>query len=127
MILRSSLALLAIAASLLAGCGSAPPAPVAPTVTTDGVLTAKNGLTLYTFDRDSAGKSVCNDKCAANWPPLLATSDAAVPADYSVITRDDGSKQYAYKGKPLYFWAKDTKAGDKTGDGFNKVWHAATP
>jgi predicted lipoprotein with Yx(FWY)xxD motif len=32
--------------------------------------------------------------------------------DYSIITRDDGKKQWAFKGKPLYFWAKDQKAGD---------------
>ena len=42
-----------------------------------------------------------------------------------VIARVDGSKQLAYKGKPLYTWAKDQKPGDKTGDGVNNVWHAA--
>ncbi|MBS1215135.1 MAG: hypothetical protein H6R20_109, partial [Proteobacteria bacterium] len=42
--------------------------------------------------------------------------------DYSIVTRDDGQKQWAYKGKPLYFWIKDAKPGDKTGDGFNNVW-----
>ena len=46
--------------------------------------------------------------------------------DWSVLARDDGSKQWAYKGKPLYLWVKDQKPGDKTGDGFNKVWHVAT-
>ncbi|HOC01350.1 MAG TPA: hypothetical protein PKM43_21700, partial [Verrucomicrobiota bacterium] len=45
-------------------------------------------------------------------------------ADYSVITRDDGKTQLAYKGKPLYYWAKDAKPGDKTGDGVNQVWRA---
>ena len=44
-----------------------------------------------------------------------------------MITRDDGSKQWAYKGKPLYTWAKDTKPGDKTGDGFNNAWRVAKP
>ena len=48
-------------------------------------------------------------------------------ADYSVVTRDDGRKQWAYKGKPLYFWAKDQKPGDRTGDGFNNVWRVAKP
>ncbi|MGH8849358.1 MAG: COG4315 family predicted lipoprotein, partial [Casimicrobiaceae bacterium] len=38
--------------------------------------------------------------------------------------RDDGSKQWAYDGKPLYHWSKDKKPGDMTGDGFNGVWHA---
>ena len=43
------------------------------------------------------------------------------------MTRDDGKTQLAYKGKPLYFWAKDSKPGDRTGDGFNKVWRLAKP
>jgi len=43
------------------------------------------------------------------------------------VTRDDGSKQWAYKGKPVYLWGKDQKPGDKTGDGFNNVWHVARP
>ena len=50
------------------------------------------------------------------------------PSDeYSIVTRDDGSKQWAYKGKPLYFWIKDQKPGDKTGDGVNNVWRVAKP
>jgi predicted lipoprotein with Yx(FWY)xxD motif len=44
-----------------------------------------------------------------------------------VHVRDDGAKQWAYKGKPLYTWAKDTKPGDITGDGVNNVWHIAKP
>jgi predicted lipoprotein with Yx(FWY)xxD motif len=47
--------------------------------------------------------------------------------DYTIITRDDGSKQWAYKGKPLYLWSKDQKPGDTTGDGVGKVWHTAKP
>jgi predicted lipoprotein with Yx(FWY)xxD motif len=47
--------------------------------------------------------------------------------DWAVITRDDGSKQWAYKGKPLYAWAKDAKPGDRTGDGFNNAWRVAKP
>jgi predicted lipoprotein with Yx(FWY)xxD motif len=42
-----------------------------------------------------------------------------------VIVRDDGSRQWAYKGKPLYLWVKDHKPGDTTGDGFRGVWHVA--
>ena len=44
-----------------------------------------------------------------------------------MIAREDGSKQWAYKGKPLYTWAKDAKPGDVTGDGVNNVWHIAQP
>ena len=101
-----------------------------PMVKTEGgVLVGANGMTLYTFDKDAAGsgKSVCNGPCATNWPPLTAAAGDAAHGDYAVITRDDGAKQWAFKGKPLYFWVKDQKPGDKTGDGFNNVWKVAKP
>jgi predicted lipoprotein with Yx(FWY)xxD motif len=91
----------------------------------DGMLVGSNNMTLYTFAKDAAGsgKSMCNGPCATNWPPLLVDGSPAVSGDYSVITRDDGKKQLAFKGMPLYFWVKDTKPGDKTGDGFlNGAW-----
>jgi predicted lipoprotein with Yx(FWY)xxD motif len=101
-------------------------APKAPEVE---VLTDGNGMTLYTFDRDVAGsgKSACNGPCAAAWPPQQAAADVSAFGQYSIVTRDDGSKQWAYKGKPLYRYAKDQKKGDRTGDNVNNVWHIATP
>jgi predicted lipoprotein with Yx(FWY)xxD motif len=86
-------------------------------------------MTLYTFDKDSAGsgKSVCNGQCATNWPPLMAADADAASGDYSVVTRDDGKKQWALKGKPLYYWVKDTKPGDTTGEGVMGAWHVAKP
>lgn len=91
------------------------------------VLTDAKGMTLYTFDKDTKGKSACSGKCAVNWPPLKVSGDAKAGKDYSVVTRADGGKQWAYKGKPLYTWIKDKKPGDVTGDGVNKVWHVAKP
>ncbi|HET6599138.1 MAG TPA: hypothetical protein VFG60_04170 [Burkholderiaceae bacterium] len=116
--------LVTFAAIALSGCASMSHAPAK---TADGVLVGANGMTLYTFDKDTAGngKSVCNGKCAANWPPLMAAADAKATGHYSVVTRDDGTKQWAVNGKPLYFWVKDTKPGDKTGDGVLGIWHAA--
>ena len=103
----------------------------APTKTADTTkgkaLVDSKGMTLYIFDRDSGGKSMCNGPCATNWPPLTAAANASASGNWSVVTRDDGSKQWAYKGKPVYTWAKDTKAGDVTGDGVNNVWHIAAP
>ena len=98
-----------------------------PATTKDGILVDHNGMTLYTFKKDTAGKSVCNGKCATAWPPLMADADAMTEGDYSVITRDDGSKQWAYKGMPLYGWFKDTKPGDTTGHGFKGIWDVARP
>lgn len=93
----------------------------------DGVLVNSAGMTLYTFDKDAGGKSACNDQCAKIWPPVTAAADAKASGDLSIITRDDGSKQWAHKGKPVYLYAKDAKPGDKTGDNFKDVWHAAKP
>ena len=99
------------------------------TKTADGVLTNAGGMTLYTFDKDTAGngKSACNGPCATSWPPLAATATDKAAGDYTIVTRDDGAKQWAYKGKPLYLWANDKKPGDKTGDGVGGVWKIAKP
>lgn len=123
----TSLAPILAALALAGGCAATQPA--APASVQNGVLVGSNGMTLYTFDKDTAGsgKSVCNGQCAVNWPPLMAGAMAPAGPDYSVVQRDDGSRQIAYKGKPLYYWVKDAKPGDKTGDGVNKVWHTATP
>jgi predicted lipoprotein with Yx(FWY)xxD motif len=101
------------------------PAKTADTSKGKALVDAK-GMTLYTFDKDSGGKSACNGQCATNWPPLMATTGAA-SGDWSIVTRDDAGKQWAYKGKPLYTWVKDTKAGDVSGDGVNGTWHIAQP
>jgi predicted lipoprotein with Yx(FWY)xxD motif len=123
---RSLAAATALTTALLSGCATmgTPPATV-----TDGVYTGPNSMTLYTFDKDTAGsgKSTCNGPCATNWPPLLASETDRDAGDFSIIMRDDGKKQWALKGKPLYYWVKDSKPGDKTGDGFNKVWQTAKP
>lgn len=100
-------------------------APVAFNVTAIGTVmtAASNGMTLYTFDNDQPSQSNCNDDCATRWPPLMADEYAHSHNMYSVITRNDGSHQWAYQGKPLYFWFEDTKAGDTLGDGVGDVWH----
>ena len=120
-----------VATIAVAGFASIACAQTAPTMTGDSakgkVLTDQKGMTLYIFDRDSDGKSACNGPCATNWPPLMAASDAKAEGNYTIVTRDDGGKQWAYKGKPLYTWVKDTKPGDVSGDGVNSVWHIALP
>ena len=126
--LKSILSTAALLAVFAAGSAlAAEPATTTPPTMKDGMFVTTKGMTLYTFDKDATpGKSVCNGPCATNWPPALATDGAKAAGDWTIITRDDGLKQWAYKGKPLYAFAKDTKAGDKTGDGFlNGAWHIA--
>ena len=120
---HSGSALAAVAAMLLAACTNMPYAPVKYS---SGLMTGPNGMTLYTFDKDAigSGKSVCNGQCATNWPPFMAAATDQPGGDWTIVTRDDGSKQWAWGGQPLYYRAKDQKPGDMTGDGFNKVWRA---
>ena len=113
-ILISAIALEAISA-LAAGME---PAKMADTAKGKAWVDAK-GMTLYIFDKDAAGKSNCNDKCTTAWPPLMAAADDKAAGDWTVIVRNDGSKQWAHKGKPLYRWTSDKKPGDVTGDGVN--------
>ncbi len=114
--------LLSVAATLLVS--STAFAQSVPVKKADGILVTSAGMTVYTYDKDVAGsgKSTCNGPCAANWPPVSA-KDVKPAAPYSLVTRDDGSAQLAYKGKPLYQFASDTKAGDRNGDNLKDVWH----
>lgn len=97
----------------------------APAKMAGGVLVNSAGMTLYTFDKDVAGsgKSTCNGPCAALWPPIAAEDGTSGSGDYSIVSRDDGTKQWAYQGKPIYLYAKDEKPGDMKGDNFKNVWH----
>lgn len=90
-------------------------------------LADANGKTLYTYDRDTVpGKSACVGDCAKAWPPLLVSPNAKPIKNWSVITRNDGAKQWAYKTKPLYTFAKDTEIAQRNGDGMvDGAWHMA--
>lgn len=86
------------------------------------VLADNAGMTVYTFDKDSTGRSNCYGDCAAAWPPVAAGSMPARP-ELGAISRDDGTMQAAYQGKPLYLFAGDRKPGDVNGDNLQGVWH----
>jgi len=92
------------------------------------VLANDKGMTLYTFKHDAKDKSSCLGKCATNWPPFMASADAKPSGEWSIVTRPDHARQWAYKDKPLYTWSKDEKPGDTKGNGFLKgAWEAARP
>src|SRR5262245_60447884 len=108
----AKIALAAFAAMALSQAfgAAAMPGGITTHETTLGVVFADaKGMTLYTYDPDdkAPGKSVCNGNCATNWPPVMAAADAAAMGDWTVITRDDGKKQWAYKGKPIYLYVND--------------------
>lgn len=97
------------------------------TMGSSSMLTGSNGMTLYTESTDTNGKSMCNGACAQNWPPLTAAADAKPVGNFTIVTRDDGTLQWADKGKPLYFWKNDKQPGDMTGEGVAGRWHTAQP
>jgi predicted lipoprotein with Yx(FWY)xxD motif len=128
--IRSILTLVLLASATASVTASA--AFAAPAVTTvksekGDVLAGDKGMTLYTFKNDKPGESNCYDGCAKAWPPFMATADDKADGAYTIVTRKDGSMQWAKDGMPLYYWVKDTKSGDVTGDGFKGVWDAARP
>ena len=97
---------------------------------TDGVVTDERGMSLYWWNNDvpGSGKSVCNGACTLSWPPMLAKEGAQPGGDFTIIVRDDGARQWAFKGHPLYLWVNDQKPGDRSGDGFRSgLWHLARP
>lgn len=92
-------------------------------------LADSKGMTLYTYDKDSTGVSNCYANCAVAWPPYLesGSASAAMPSGLTTVKRTDGNMQYAYNGKPLYYYANDSKPGDTTGDGVGGIWHLVKP
>jgi len=114
-----------LAASVIVLFAASATAAGAPATSQNGVLATPSGATVYTFDKDTvgSGKSACNGPCAQLWPPVAAQASDAASGDWSIVTRDDGSKQWAYKGAPIYTFSKDAKPGDTTGDKFKDVWH----
>ena len=87
------------------------------------ILTSKTGMTIYTFDKDSAGKSNCRDACLALWPAVPVADAPSADRDFGSIQRDDGTKQLTYKERPVYYFIKDKKPGDANGDNVKNVWH----
>jgi len=92
------------------------------------MLTDQKGMTLYYFDKDDSGnKSNCNGKCAERWIPLVATGDAQATGDFTLITRNDGSKMWAYRYRPLYTSQQDKAPGETNGAAGSPQWHIARP
>ena len=107
-----------IFAALLASAMMLPLAAQAVTTIADA-----KGMVLYTFDKDAGGKPSCYDACAVKWPPYLGKAGETKGEGWTLVDRTDGTKQWAYDGKPMYFYQGDKKAGDAMGDGMGGMWH----
>ena len=141
--MRRSLAICALAAAVLAGVAVAAAAggsnrnPVVGMRATPlgSVLVGANGRTLYLFTGDTAKASACYGACAGAWPPLLAKGTVVAITGLKgslvgTIERKDGTLQVTYAGHPLYFFARDGKAGQTKGQGirtFGGRWFVLSP
>jgi predicted lipoprotein with Yx(FWY)xxD motif len=104
------------------------PADIAVQKTDAGTfITNTFGFTLYTYDGDasSPGRSTCKDACAKAWPPHLASPNAKADGDWSLIKRETGELQWAFRGLPLYSNIRDVRPGTTVGDGEESVWRVA--
>lgn len=91
------------------------------------VMTDTKGMSLYTTVKDQTpGKSACEGPCAQQWPAVLAAADATANGDWALVTRANGSKQWAFRNQPLYRFARDLSPGDSYGDGVDGEWNIAT-
>lgn len=117
------------------GGGDAPPPPKPATSPAKVILTKQgptlvdlNGMTLYYYERDTTGKtSNCNGKCVESWVPLPATADAKAVGDFTVINRNDASKMWAYRYRPLYTSPADKAPGEANGNATTLQWRVARP
>jgi predicted lipoprotein with Yx(FWY)xxD motif len=129
--------LLGASEALAHGSEAAPPPPKKgpPTSPVQVVSTERGtmfvdpkGMTLYYFDKDDSGnKSNCNGKCNERWVPYAAPADAEAFGDFTVIVRNDGSKMWAYRYRPLYTSQQDKAPGDANGADASMLWHIARP
>lgn len=93
------------------------------------VLTTTKGRTLYSLSAETKGKFICTASCLSIWHPLVVKAGVKPigPVRLGTIERPDGRTQVTYRGRPLYSFGGDTKAGQANGEGIKDVgtWHAA--
>jgi len=105
---------------------------VATDPTLGQILVDGKGMTLYIFTKDGPDQSNCDAKCLANWPALLTQGKPTLGSgvDASLVGSTllaDGTKIVTYDHKPLYYFIKDTKSGDTSGEGVGGVWFVISP
>ena len=126
-----------VAATALAGTSSRAHARASGALVTlrktalGSVLVDARGRTLYLFQKDHNGLSMCTSACVAYWPPLVShgTPRAGTGVKQSLLTlgsAHNGVHQVVYAGHPLYTFVGDKRAGQATGEGlknFGAEWY----
>jgi predicted lipoprotein with Yx(FWY)xxD motif len=113
----------------LVGCAMWIQRAVPVTTTGEGLRDRVSRMTIYTFDRDPVwgGQSRCDEVCVQDWPVVAAATNARRAGSFAIIVRSDGTRQWTYKGKPLYFSRLDQDPADQRGHGRDDLWRIARP
>jgi predicted lipoprotein with Yx(FWY)xxD motif len=123
--MKTTLAAIGLSAVAIAGCGTG--GSGGTTQSPAAASASSTSPTLYTFSKDTTGRSNCSGPCAKNWPPATAAGGIS-GGKVTMIKRTDGTSQAALDGHPLYRFAGDRKAGDANGDrvnAFGGLWKTA--
>ena len=120
--------LLAAAPALALDANTAVPVDISMIQEKDGIVFQNTfAQPFYVWDKDAPGKSNCAGHCAEVWIPVYpSTREATNIGDFTVITRTDGEKQWAYKGKPLYTFGYGEHAPPTAKETMNQ-WHILKP
>jgi predicted lipoprotein with Yx(FWY)xxD motif len=122
---------MALLLSFLWGCATAPTVLLREKESAGKYLTDEKGMTLYYYKNDLDSQSTCIDNCIKRWPAFyretVTVPDGLNANDFGTISRIDGPKQTAYRGRPLYYWSDDKQPGDMKGQGINNAWYVIYP
>ena len=112
-----------------------PPVPVDVSQVQDGdkyIFQTNSGGSFYTYGKDTPGKTpTCTGACAEKWIPLYPSNREAkdLGKTWTLVVRDDGAKQWAYKGKPVYTFGfpfeRELNLPNK--DDLGTDWHPLLP
>lgn len=102
----------------ISGEGGAPRQPVGPrpevppgftiiATSTGRMIATDTRTSVYVSDADRPGQSDCRDQCLQSWTPVVAPAFARQRGDWSVVEREPGVRQWAFRKQPLYTYRHD--------------------
>ncbi len=78
------------------------------------VFADHEGNVLYASDKDTPGVSTCTGECTDLWTPARASETDEAVGHWSIIAREDGSRQWVFRGRPMYTYAPEAEANRTT-------------
>jgi predicted lipoprotein with Yx(FWY)xxD motif len=96
------------------------------------VLVTSSGMTIYTpkVPAEGTGNIKCTGSCLSFWFPVTASSvspgSGGLPGTLGTIHRPGGTTQLTYNGRPLYTFRLDTAPGQAHGNNFTDHFNGTT-